>query len=214
MNDDPGNEALREDHSHNSPGGRAGGLSWLAIGGIGFIYGAVVVFGVVCYMIVLGRSGASKAGNAVLADYLPELILASIGVFGAILGVSLLRSVGLAGAQQPNRVINSQEWLALCDQVKNGDEEAVTQYIRLTSLTGFTGTFTKLGLSGLPLATIGLTLFFSLVSINYPDFMDLAKLTLGAFIGSFVQKQVGVSQSGSVKLPTGETLSVKPSTLP
>ena len=36
--------------------------------------------------------------------------------------------------------------------------------------------------------------------------MDLAKLTLGAFIGSFVQKQAGTG--GSVKLPGGQTVSV------
>src|SRR3954469_10644826 len=116
--------------------------------------------------------------------------MAGIGAFGALLGVGLLRSIGLTRSQ-PSRVVNSVEWDAICDQVKSGQEEAVTQYIRLTSLTGFTGTFTKLGLTGLPLATIALTIFFSLVSIGYPDFMDLAKLTLGAFIGSFVQKQVG-----------------------
>ena len=50
-----------------------------------------------------------------------------------------------------------------------------------------------LGLTGLPLATIGLTIFFALMYAYSCDnpFMDLAKLTLGAFIGCFVQKQVG-----------------------
>jgi hypothetical protein len=51
----------------------------------------------------------------------------------------------------------------LAPQVKDGKEEPVTQYIRLRSLTGFTGTFTMLGLTGLPLATIGLTILFSLM---------------------------------------------------
>ena len=64
----------------------------------------------------------------------------------------------------------------------------------------------ELGLTGLPLATIGLTLFFSILAIRFPAFMDLAKLTLGAFIGSFVQKQAGAG--GSVKLPGGQTVSV------
>ena len=184
------------------------GPAWLALGGIGFIYGSVVVFGVVCYKLLTEQDAAVSAPMG-LSEYIPELILVSIGVFGAILGVGLLRSVGLAGVQQPNRVINKEEWDALCDQVRAGQEDAVTQYIRLTSLTGFTGTFTKLGLTGLPLATIGLTLFFSILSISYPNFMDLAKLTLGAFIGSFVQKQVGAAQGGSVKLPSGETVAVK-----
>jgi hypothetical protein len=41
------------------------------------------------------------------------------------------------------------------------------------------------------LATVGLTLFFSIIAIFHAEaFMDLAKLTLGAFIGSFVQRNV------------------------
>jgi hypothetical protein len=83
----------------------------------------------------------------------------------------------------------------------------------LRSLTDFTGTFTKLGLTGLPLATIGLTIFFALLFMysTEKDYMDLAKLTLGAFIGSFVQKQVGERQAtgGVVELPSGEKLQVQ-----
>jgi hypothetical protein len=42
-------------------------------------------------------------------------------------------------------------------------------------------------------------------------FMDLAKLTLGAFIGCFVQKQVGERQAtgGVIELPSGEKLKVQ-----
>lgn len=170
------------------------GKRWLTFAGIGFIYGAVLIFAAVCYML-LQDDKVDHERAATLADFIPELILSAIGLFGALLGTTLLRSVGVAGAQQPNRVINSEEWAAISDQVKGGREEAVTQYIRLTSLGGFTGTFTKLGLTGLPLATIALTLFFSILAISYPNFMDLAKLTLGAFIGSFVQKQVSAGSA-------------------
>jgi hypothetical protein len=182
------------------------GRASLAIAGIGLIYGAVALFGFVCYLLVQDDTKASERATT-LADFTPELILTSIGLVAAILGIQLLRSVGLSRGQQPGRVINSEEWAAISDQVKSGQEEAVTQYIRLTSLSGFTGAFTKLGLTGLPLATIGLTLFFSFLAIRYPNFMDLAKLTLGAFIGSFVQKQAGAT-GGSVKLPGGQTVSV------
>ena len=48
-------------------------------------------------------------------------------------------------------------------EVKGGKEEAITRYIRLRSLSRLTGIFTMLGLTGLPLATIGLTIFFSLL---------------------------------------------------
>jgi hypothetical protein len=48
------------------------------------------------------------------------------------------------------------------------------------------------------------------------DFMDLAKLTLGAFIGCFVQKQVGERQAtgGVGELPSGEKLQVQRGALP
>lgn len=189
----------------DEPRGFNFGRSSLAVAGIGFIYGAVVLFGFVCYLLVQDDIHASEHPTT-LADFVPELILSAIGLVGALLGTQLLRSVGLSKSQQPSRVINSDEWAAISDQVKSGQEEAVTQYIRLTSLSGFTGAFTKLGLTGLPLATIGLTLFFSILAISYPAFMDLAKLTLGAFIGSFVQKQAGAG--GSVRLPGGQTVSV------
>ena len=75
-----------------------------------------------------------------------------------------------------------------------------------------------LGLTGLPLATIGLTIFFALMYAygGLEPFMDLAKLTLGAFIGSFVQKQVGERQAtgGVVELPSGEKLKVQSSRPP
>jgi hypothetical protein len=76
--------------------------------------------------------------------------------------------------------------------------------VRLSSLSGATGTATKLGLTGLPLATVGLTIFFSAISIfGAQGFLDLAKLTLGAFIGSFVQRAVSgerqTSASGVVR---------------
>jgi len=185
--------------SSSEPRGYSLGRASLAVAGIGLIYGAVALFGFVCYLLV-------QDDTTTLADFMPELILSAIGLVGALLGTQLLRSVGLSRGQQPGRVINSEEWQAISDQVKSGQEEAVTQYIRLTSLSGFTGAFTKLGLTGLPLATIGLTLFFSILAITYPAFMDLAKLTLGAFIGSFVQKQAGAG--GSVRLPGGQTVSV------
>ncbi len=189
----------------DEPRGFNFGRSSLAVAGIGFIYGAVALFGFVCYLLVQDDIRASEHPTT-LADFVPELILSAIGLVGALLGTQLLRSVGLSKSQQPSRVINGDEWAAISDQVKSGQEEAVTQYIRLTSLSGFTGAFTKLGLTGLPLATIGLTLFFSILAISYPAFMDLAKLTLGAFIGSFVQKQAGAG--GSVRLPGGQTVSV------
>ena len=53
-----------------------------------------------------------------------------------------------------------------------------------------------IGLTGLPLTTVILTLVFAAIALlpidaeSKKSFMDLTKLTLGAFIGSFVQRQV------------------------
>jgi hypothetical protein len=69
------------------------------------------------------------------------------------------------------------------------------------------GNFTKLGITGLPLTTVLLTLIFSLISLmpiptqRGDNFLDLAKLTLGAFIGSFVQRQVEQRRQESAQAP-------------
>jgi hypothetical protein len=196
----------KNDGSAEAPNKLDKGQFLLGFAGLAFIYGAVFVLGMACYRLFTDFRPVRN-----IYEYNAELIMCAVGAFASLLGVQLLKSVGLTKNQQPSRVINEKEWDVICDKVREGSEEAISQYIRLTSLTGFTGTFTKLGLTGLPLATIGLTIFFSVLSLWYPDtFLDLAKLTLGAFIGSFVQKQVGASQGGSIKLATGETVKVRP----
>src|ERR1044072_153130 len=188
--------------------GEMRGTIIVAIAGGVFIVSTLALFGIAAFRLFHRTGGIER-----WQDVGPELVLSGMAAFIAILGVSLLRSGGLASTQ-PNRVISRAEWDALCDKVTEGKEEAFTQYIRLTSLTGFTGMFTKLGLSGLPLATIALTLFFSLLFLQHTEFLDLAKLTLGAFIGSFVQKQVTAGQgsqevavpsAGTVRFPSAET---------
>jgi hypothetical protein len=105
--------------------------------------------------------GTSTSGYA-YERYIPEVILFIVGCFSAFLGVNLVRTAGLS-TTVPKFVINPAEWEVISDEIKEGKEDAITQYIRLTSLTGLTGFFTKLGLQGLPLATIALTIFFSLL---------------------------------------------------
>jgi len=180
----------------------------ILFGGLVFLALAGAAFGVTMYR--LWATGPNF--GPYLSFFYPEMILCAIGVFSATLGVSLLRSAGAASIPPPGPIINPNEWKTLEPEVLKGSEDVVTQYVRLRSLTGFTGVFTKLGLQGLPLATIGLTIFFSLMFLRKQEYLDLAKLTLGAFIGSFVQKQVGERQAsgGTVQLPSGEKLSVKP----
>ncbi|TPK85706.1 hypothetical protein FJ936_09210 [Mesorhizobium sp. B2-4-13] len=109
----------------------------------------------------------------------------------------LLAIVFIVGARMivpaiaaPKKVIPDQDRKLLEPLITAGDEKAIDQYVRLSSLSGATGLATKLGLTGLPLITVALTLIFGAVELASPGkgFMDLTKLTLGAFIGSFVQR--------------------------
>jgi hypothetical protein len=160
---------------------------------------------------VAGKSRLAPAGlhaADILSIYAPEFILSGIGVFTALLGVKLVRAGGLSPSD-PLPVVNPIEWKILAAAITDNKDDPIGQYIRLSSLTGATGLFTKLGLSGLPLATIGLTIFFALISMVAPrdlHFYELTQLTLGAFIGSFVQKQVGALRDTAVKAETLKTL--------
>jgi hypothetical protein len=100
-------------------------------------------------------------------------------------GIKLLGAAGAVSAQ----VIPTKEYDLLAPAIRDGNEQAISQYIRLSSLSGVTGTFTKVGLTGLPLATIILTIVLAILGIFNTQFFDLAQLTLGAFLGSYVQKQ-------------------------
>jgi hypothetical protein len=147
-------------------------------------------------LLVLALTDAKFLGGYVNTDdsAFVKFILAGslyIGLFVVALVSAYIgyRMVVAAGATTAV-VIPPQDYELLAPLVTDGKSEAIDQYVRLSSLARFTGTFTQLGLTGLPLATIGLTLFFAVVSLFKPDFLDLTKLTLGAFIGSFVQRQV------------------------
>jgi len=114
----------------------------------------------------------------------------AIGILAAWFGRKLLVTVRLTDA----RTIPYDDLPLVREAVIEGKAEPIDQYVRLRSLSGMSGNFTKLGITGLPLTTVLLTLIFSGVALmplpQAKDFLDLAKLTLGAFIGSFVQRQV------------------------
>jgi hypothetical protein len=127
-----------------------------------------------------------------------------VAVMTATLGKRLLTSVRLADA----RSIPYEDLPLIRQAVIDGKADPIDQYVRLRALSGASGTFTKLGITGLPLTTVILTLIFSAISLlplkNADSFLDLAKLTLGAFIGSFVQRQVEQRrQESSSMRPTG-----------
>jgi hypothetical protein len=122
-----------------------------------------------------------------LSFFLGPVLLCFSGAVCAYVGIRLLKSAGAV----VTHVIPPQEYELLSTAIRDGNEKAISEYIRLSSLSGTTGTFTKIGLTGLPLATIFLTIFLALIGIFVPKLLDLAQLTLGAFIGSYVQKKQG-----------------------
>jgi len=127
----------------------------------------------------------------VLARFLTAYAIHIVLFFITVISAGIGYRITAASGANPAQVIPPQDYDLLAPLVAEGKADAIEQYVRLSSLSGFTGTFTQLGLTGLPLATIFLTLLFSgLTLIDAENFLDLAKLTLGAFIGSFVQRQV------------------------
>jgi hypothetical protein len=193
-------------------GGR--GTQSITWAGLIIIYVSVAAFFAAGYLLYRASKNfaafsAVARGRAHAADilslYAPEFILSGIGIFTALLGVKLVRAGGLSPSD-PLPVVNPTEWRILAAAIVDNKDDPIGQYIRLSSLTGATGLFTKLGLSGLPLATIGLTLFFAVISMIAPrdlHFYELTQLTLGAFIGSFVQKQVGALRENGKPVGSG-----------
>jgi len=132
-----------------------------------------------------------RLGDHYLKQYLPPLLLLLSMLVSAAVGYLLLRAAGTASKQ----VIPPQDYELLSKILVQSKEKGIDHYVRLSSLTGITGLFTKVGLAGLPLATIGLTVVFTILALWSSSlgtqFFDLAKLTLGAFLGSFVQRKAG-----------------------
>jgi hypothetical protein len=129
------------------------------------------------------------------------ILLFVVAIFCAVVGRSLVTYVPLSSI----RTIPEDDFDLVSEAVREGKPEPIDQYVRLRGLTGFSGAFQKLGITGLPLTTVALTLIFSGISVaietgaSEQPFLDLAKLTLGAFIGSFVQRQVERRGEGDVR---------------
>ena len=132
-----------------------------------------------------------------LALYLPHGLLFITTVTSGYIGYKLV----VASGANPESPIPPNNYALLAPLIREGKSQSIDQYVRLSSLRGFTGTFTKLGLTGLPLTTVTLTLIFAILALlpldteSQRSFFDLTKLTLGAFIGSFVQRQVEQRQA-------------------
>jgi hypothetical protein len=124
------------------------GTKAISLAGLVLIYLTAIIFSIICFMLFIRPYFVELTGGYTLERYIPEVILFIVGCFSAFLGVNLVRTAGLS-TTVPKYVINPAEWNVISDEIKEGKEDAITQYIRLTSLTGLTGFFTKLGLQGL-----------------------------------------------------------------
>lgn len=139
----------------------------------------------------------AKAGFAIDEPigfvYMPAIMTFAAAVILALFGYALFSAAGAATRQ----VIPRHDYDLLSSIISQEKEKAIELYIRLNSMSGITGFFTKIGITGLPLATIVLTLIFTYLGVSDPShakLLDFANLTLGAFLGSYVQRNI----SGSI----------------
>jgi hypothetical protein len=147
-------------------------------------------------------------------------ISGSAGALTALIGFGLVRA-GRFKAPPPSVVVIPPQDEKYLGPWLQRSPDPIGDYTRLAGLVGGTGVFRKLEFSGMPLATISMTLVLCLFSLITPavgrfvkvpeqlamGFFDLAKLTLGAFIGSFVTKtssrEAEASRAGAVAAATG-----------
>jgi hypothetical protein len=168
----------------------------LTLGGYAFFMVSAFALVVECYLHFTGRytfdvtgvPGHEPDGWKVLSVFGPHLILLGASILGAIIGYALLRAAGSASKE----VIPQKDAPLLYELLRGDRTTGLDNYVKLASLSGIVGSCFKLGITGLPLATIFLTVFFAILGVIPNDigkgFLDLSKLTLGAFIGSFVQR--------------------------
>jgi hypothetical protein len=130
----------------------------------------------------------SQTVSFYLPIFLVPVILLFAAALASVVGYLLMRAGGAATSEfipEKDREMVGRILL------QAAPKEAMDEYVRLRSLSGISGFFTKMKLSGLPLATITLTLIFTFLAIWSEAFFDLAKLTLGVFLGSYVQQHAG-----------------------
>ncbi len=165
----------------------------LTMSGYIFLVVSSLALGAIVYLVTFparttGTQAPAGAGLEGLLQFGPHIVLLLVALFGATIGYSLLRAAGTANKE----VIPQKDATLLYDLLRQDKTTGLDNYVKLASLSGFVGGCFKLGITGLPLATIGLTIFFALIGLvpgeSTKGFFDLSKLTLGAFIGSFVQR--------------------------
>lgn len=160
---------------------------------IGITYGIWLVFttGSARRQFIDNRDVSLSGLLALNIDLVAILLFSGLAT---MIGLSFFKSAG----RSTNYVVRPEDRDLIWPLITEPKPEGIDQYIRLASLSGFSGAFTKVGFTGLPLATVALTIFFVVLALSSgnKDLMELAKLTLGAFIGSFVQRQTDRVSAG------------------
>jgi hypothetical protein len=159
---------------------------------VGFFISALVLFAVCMgWLLFVGDqlsaiSAAARDSTRVFVLYtMTPLILLFAALCCCGMGYLLINAAGT----ETRRVLPRPDSILLSRLIEEEKEAGINLYVRLSSLTGVTGVFTKIGFSGLPLATMGLTIFLTLLSLHDDKFVQMAQLSLGAFIGSFVERR-------------------------
>lgn len=187
---------------------------WALCCAVGFFALAIAALGGAAWVLVtnvLSPTGKNVDSNSMIW----------IAVLAVLAGYVLLRAArNPDAADMGNALPDDARSLMTVWLEKSTDP--IGDWQKMVGLTGGVGIFRKLELSGMPLATILMTLLFCVLGLiapfvpllhlcasaqdaltnskdalsNYKDsfvkageiFLDMAKLTLGAFIGSFVTK--------------------------
>ncbi|MCA0400761.1 MAG: hypothetical protein LCH38_08100 [Proteobacteria bacterium] len=171
---------------------------WMAFSALGFMAASALLLAYGIYIIIVYTGARSTwvdefQFGQIIARNFDVVSIFVFAISAAWIGLRLFAKAG----QSANYVIRPEDQEFIWPLIAEPKPDAIDQYIRLASLSGMSGTFTKIGFTGLPLATVALTLVFvglALFNLSNKEvattLFDMSKLTLGAFIGSFVQKQV------------------------
>ncbi|MEA2882983.1 MAG: hypothetical protein QOH32_2239 [Bradyrhizobium sp.] len=168
---------------------QAGGLIFVGVSAIAFIYAVVTIIRSTAVRRVDPGEYFWQSLISANIDLVAPIIIA---VLSALIAIRLFSKAGSLTSQ----VVRESDKEYLWPLITAANKDAINEYIRLASLSGFTGTFQYLGFTGLPLATVGLTLILLVIALWVDDdelrkgVFDMAKLTLGAFLGSFVQRNL------------------------
>ena len=165
----------------------------------GFLFVLVAAFGFAYAVLrLISSTAASPPASSdlfwqnLVSNNIQVIAIVLIAFLSALFALRLFSKAGSLTSE----VIREKDRQLLQPLIAVANKEAIDQYIRLASLSGFSGTFTYLGFTGLPLATVALTLILLVIALAVEDpdikkgVFDMAKLTLGAFLGSFVQRNL------------------------